>query len=112
MDSEQAFCDAAEQLQTDVEALADVDVVDGGLDAVNAQLDLIKSDAEDLANAGSDAAASQIDDLEAAVDALGDDLDTMNADPSADALSTVASDIGEVVTTTQALVDQLTDTCG
>ena len=109
--SEEVFCDAARQLQADVADLDDVEVTSGGIDAVTEQLDKVKGDAERLANAGSDAAAGEIDDLQSAVDILGGDLDDLNADPSAEALSTVVGAIGDTVTATQALVDALSDVC-
>ncbi len=58
--SEDTFCDAGDSLRSNIEGIADIDIVSGGTDAVTEQFDAIESDVEQLRDSGSDVAADEI----------------------------------------------------
>jgi hypothetical protein len=110
--SEEAFCESGEQLETDVAALTDIDVVAEGTDAVEDAFSAIRADTDALVASGQDFAADDINALEQAVDELGSALDDLSGEltaaNSADVLTAV-SDIGTAATSLQTT---LTETCG
>ncbi len=101
--SEDAFCDAGDSLRSNIEGIADIDIVSGGTDAVTDQVEAIQTDVDQLRDSGSDVAANEISALETAVDevaaalnGLGDDISIENAQAVATSVTAVVSAAGAV----------------
>ena len=84
--AEQAYCADADQLETDLTALGDLELPGDGTNAVEAQLDTLKSDLEALKSSGADVASAEItafetslDDLEAALNEVSGELTVANS---------------------------------
>ncbi len=108
--AEEAFCQAGDDLRTNVTALADFDLISGGTDALEEQLTTIGDDIEALKSSGAEVASDQIDaletaygELESAVEAAGDEITVDSATGVAAAVqqtATAAADFYTVVDTT------------
>lgn len=108
---EEAFCNAGDSLETDVQALANMDLVAEGTDALEEQFSAIESDLTALKDAGSEVASEQIgaletavDNLETAINGLGEEITTENASAAVTAIS-------EIGTSAQAVYTELDATC-
>ena len=108
---EEAFCNAGDSLESDVQALADMDIVAEGTDALEEQLGAIQSDLDAMMESGSEVAGEQIadaetavEDLESSLESLGDELTAENASDAIDAVS-------HIVTSAQAAFTELESTC-
>ncbi|MDG1267140.1 MAG: hypothetical protein P8O03_12520 [Ilumatobacter sp.] len=108
---EDAFCDAAVSLQTNIEGIADVDIISGGTDAVTDQVEAIQSDVVQLRNSGSDVAADEISALGTAVDDLAAALDALGSDTSVDSAQAVVSSAGAVVVSAGAVYNRFDSVC-
>ena len=80
--AEQAYCADGDQLESDLSALADLELPDDGTDAVQAQIDTLKTDLSALKSSAADVASTEIttfetslDDLEAAANEVTGDAD-------------------------------------
>jgi hypothetical protein len=107
-----ALCSAVGDLEDDIGALVDLDVVADGTDAVKSSLSAIRADfaeirdqAPDTAPDEADAFDSALTSLEEAVEAVGDG--TLTADSARDVIAAAAS----TVTTGQAYLGALDDAC-
>lgn len=109
--SEDAFCDAGDSLRSNVEGIADIDVVSGGTDAVTDQIDAIQSDVDQLRESGADVAADEISELETAVDDVSSALQGLGDDISVENAQSVSSSVGAVVTAAGALYERLDSAC-
>jgi len=110
-DPEAAFCDAADQLRSDIDGLADIDIIADGTSAVEAQFSAISNDVDELRSSASDVAADELDTLDTAVDQLGTALDALGDDVSvAGAADAVAAAV-EVDSAARAVIDQLSTAC-
>jgi len=103
---EDAYCDAADQVEADVQALADLDLITEGTSGLSDRFEAIEESLDDLNDTGRDVAADEIDalndaidDLESATEALGDDgISVDNASAIVSAIAAVGSATGDVVT--------------
>lgn len=109
--SEDAFCDAGDSLQSNVEGIADIDIVSGGTDAVTDQIDAIQSDVAQLSESGPDVAADEISALETAVDDVSSALEGLGDDISVENAQLILSAVGTVVTTAGAVYERLDAAC-
>ena len=109
--SEDAFCDAGDSLRSNVEGIADIDVVSGGTDAVTDQIDAIQSDVDQLRESGADVAADEISELETAVDDVSSALQGLGDDISVENAQSVSSSVGAVVTAAGAVYERLDSAC-
>ena len=109
--SEDAFCDAGDSLRTNVEGIADIDIVSGGTDAVTDQLAAIQADADALLDSGSEVAADEIAALETALDDVVAALGALGDDISIEAAQTIATSVGAVVIAAGAVYAPLEAAC-
>ena len=107
--AQERYCDAGADLRADVGGLADLDLVSGGTDALEAQLEAIDEDLTALADAASEAAADEVDALEAAVSDLETAVSAVSGDLTSENVSTLSSSISSVVTAAQGVYDTLSD---
>jgi hypothetical protein len=109
---EQAFCEAGDQLETDVAALSEVDVVAEGTNAVDEALNTLRADTEALVVSGQEFAADDINELERAVDGLGVALDDLDGELTAANGAAVLDAFSVIGTAADNLQTTLTETCG
>ena len=104
--ADQAYCDDVATLKTDLSALADLDVISQGTDALKQQVTKIEDDLTSLKSSAKGSAATQIDafdssvtDLNSSIEKLGDgDLTIATAGEAITAVSTTVTD-GQAVFT-------------
>jgi hypothetical protein len=111
LSDEEAFCQSGDQLQADVAALGDIDVVAGGTDAIEDAFSTLRADADALVASGQDLATDEINALERAVDQLGAALDTLSGEVTTENAGEVVAGVTEVATATQSVTDRLAETC-
>lgn len=109
--SEDAFCEAGDNLRTNVEGIAEIDVIAGGTDAISEKFSAIQSDLQQLQDSGSDVASDEISLLESAVDELDSALGALGDDISVEAALAVANSAASVVTAAGDVLDRLSTTC-
>jgi len=109
--SEDAFCDAGDSLRSNIEGIADIDIVSGGTDAFTDQIAAIQADVDALRDSGSDVAADEISALETAVDEVAAALDGLGDEISIENAQTVASSVGAVVTAAGDVYERLDSAC-
>lgn len=103
------YCDAGEQLQTDMAALLDVDVIATGTDGLEAAYSEVEEAVDELRSSASDAAEDEVDALGDALDDVGDALGALGGEISADNASGVLSAIAAAGTAAQDVYDTLAD---
>jgi hypothetical protein len=108
---EEAFCEAGEQLETDVAALADMDVVAEGTDALGDAFSTIRDDTDALVASGQEFAADDINALEQAVDEFGTAVDDLGGDLTTDNANAVLTAVSDIGTAAASLQTTLTETC-
>ncbi len=110
--AEDRYCAAGDDLRTAVDGLADVDVVQEGLDGVESAFDEVRSSLGELRDAGADVADDEIDALGSAVDELSSSLDGLGSEGiTQETASSVVSAIDGVGQAAGAVFSALTDTC-
>ena len=109
--SEDAFCDAGDSLRSNIEGIADIDIVSGGTDAVTEKIEAIQSDVDQLSESGQDVAADEISALETAVDETAAALDGLGETVSVENAEALASSVGAVVTAAGAVYERLDTVC-
>lgn len=109
--AEEDFCAAGDSLQTNINALADLDLVSEGTNGLQERFSTIKADLDQLSESGSDVASEEIaalktavDDFGAAVDALGDNISVEGAQAAGTALT-------GMTTAATGVFDKLSSTC-
>ena len=108
---EEAFCDAGDSLETNVQALSDLDLVAEGTDALEEQLGAIETDLTDMKEAGSEVAGEQIADVETAVADLETSLNDLGGELSVDNAASAIDAVSRIVTSAQAVYTELDATC-
>lgn len=108
---EEAFCDAGESLESDVQALADLDIVAEGTDGLDEQLGAIESDLTEMTDSGLEVAGEQIADVETAVADLESSLQSLGGDLTVDNAGDAIDAVSQIVTSAQAVYTELTSTC-
>ena len=106
--AEQAYCADGDQLESDLSALADLELPDDGTDAVQAQIDTLKTDLSALKSSAADVASTEIttfetslDDLEAAANEVTGELTASSAANVVVAIEDAVAAGGDVVSTLQ-----------
>jgi hypothetical protein len=107
-----ALCAAVGDLEDDIGALGDLDVVADGTDAVKASLSAIRADLAEIRDQAPDTAPDEADALDSALTSLDDAVEavgdgTLTAESARDVIAAVAS----TVTTGQAYLGALDDAC-
>ncbi len=108
---EEAFCDAGDSLETNVQALGDLDLVAEGTDALEEQLGAIETDLTDMKETGSEVAGEQIADVETAVADLETSLNDLGGELSVDNAASAIDAVSRIVTSAQAVYTELDSTC-
>ena len=108
---EEAFCDAGDSLETNVQALCDLDLVAEGTDALEEQRGAIEPDLTDMKETGSQVAGEQIADVETAVADLETSLNDLGGELSVDNAASAIDAVSRIVTSAQAVYTELDSTC-
>lgn len=106
-----SYCADQAKLQSEVKQLASVDVVNGGLDAVKAQLTKIESSAQALADSAKKDFPTQTDALTSSVNALKTSSSGISGTPSAAAIAGVAANVAAVVQAVKGFTDAVASKC-
>jgi ABC-type transporter Mla subunit MlaD len=107
-----AVCGSAEQLQSSVDKLKDIDVREtNGLDEFKSQLETIDGDLDQLTNDAKSEFSSQVDAVTTTFEALMASVQGATADPSAATLSAAATALSAFSTDVQAFVSDVQSTC-
>jgi hypothetical protein len=109
--TEDAFCDAGDSLRTNIETVADIDIVSGGTDAISERYTAIESDLAQLQDSGSDLAADEISALDSAVDDLGSALEALGEDISVANAQQISTSVADVVSAAGNVLERLSTTC-
>ncbi len=109
--AEEAFCNAGDQLETDVKALASLDVVAEGTDGLAEQFDAVEADLTELKDAGLDVASDEIDALDQSVDDLGTTIDDLGDEITVDNAAAVISAIGDIGSSATAVYTAVAEAC-
>lgn len=107
-DQEQ-YCEAGESLESSVSALGDLDLVAEGTNGLEAALEAIEADVNELMNTASEAASDEISALEQSLDDLESALADLGGEITSDNASTVAAAAQNVSESAQAVYGTLTD---
>lgn len=107
--AQEQYCEAVSSLQSDVTSLRDVDVLAEGTDAFESALQTIRDDLSALRDSADDAAADDVDALSEAVDELASSLADLGDDLNVENAGTVATAVGNVVSSAQAVFGTLSD---
>ena len=103
------YCAAGASFESSLDELAGLDLVAEGTDGLNAAVDQVQSDLDDLRDSASDAAADEVSALEEAVDDLTDAISTLGGDLTSDNASAVGTAIDNVSAAAQSVLDTLSD---
>ena len=111
-DDTPAVCGSAEQLQSSVDELKDIDVTEtNGLDEFKSQVETIDGDLDQLANDVQSEFSSQVDAVATTFVALEASVQAAIADPSADTLAAAVTALSAFSTDVQALIGDVQSTC-
>lgn len=108
---EAAFCDASENLDSDVEALSELDVTAEGTDALRSALGDIQSDLTELRTTGSEVASEELTALDSALSGLDEALSAVSGDPTADDVTAIVGSVQETAQASQAALTKFHETC-
>ncbi len=103
------YCAAGESFESSLDELAGLDLVAEGTDGLNAAVDQVQSNLDDLRDSASDAAADEVGALEQAVDDLNESISTLGGDLTSDNASAVGTAIDNVSAAAQSVLDTLSD---
>ncbi|MFT6290227.1 MAG: hypothetical protein ACJAR2_000814 [Ilumatobacter sp.] len=109
--SEDVFCAAGDSLRTNIETIGDIDLIDGGTDAISERFSAIESDLQQLQDSGSDLATNEISALDSAIDDLGSALEALGRDISVTNARQIATSVADVVSTAGDVLERLSTTC-
>ena len=105
-------CDAREDLDSSVNALAEVDVADEGTDALDAAVDDVGDDIEAVADAAQEDAEDEVDDVQAALGELETAVaDFGEQDSTSAAVAAVSSAVTDLAQASGALAEALSQEC-
>ena len=111
-DDTPAVCGSAEQLQSSVDELKDIDVTEtNGLDEFKSQVETIDGDLDQLTNDAKSEFSSQVDAVTTTFVALEASVQAAMADPSADTLAAAVTALSAFSTDVQALISDVESTC-
>jgi hypothetical protein len=104
-------CASADALRSSLSALADVQVVQEGSDALDEAWTRVEDDWSQLADDAGDQYAEQVDGVQADADSVQTAVDAATANPSAQTLGAAAGAVGVFLQNASALVDEVRSTC-
>ncbi len=107
--SQDAYCQAGEELRVAIEDLVSLDIIATGTDGLRAAVDSVESSLADLRDAADEAAAEEVEALEESVEAAESSLSDLGEEISVDNATAVGSAVAAVGTSAQAVYDTLTD---
>ena len=109
--AEEDFCEAGDSLQTDINALTDVDLISEGTDPLKGRFSTNKADLDQLRESGSDVASDEISALETAVNDFGAAVDALGDDISVEGAKTAGTALTGITTAANGVFDKLSSTC-
>jgi len=109
--AQEAFCEAGDSLQTDINALADLDLISEGTAGLEERFTTITADLDQLRESGSDVASDEISALETAVDDFGAALDALGDDISVEGAKAAGTALTGIATAASGVFDKLSSTC-
>jgi hypothetical protein len=109
--AEEVFCEAGDSLQTDINALADLDLISEGTDGLKERFSIIESDLDQLRKSGSDVASEEISALETAVDDFGNAVNALGDDISVEGAQAAGTALTGITTAASGVFDKLSSTC-
>ena len=104
-------CDQRDNLNQSVNDLADLDVIAGGTDSLNAAVDRVESDLDSLAAVTSSEVQAEVDDLNEAIDRADETFSNLDDESLLAATAEVALTIADVAIAGEALVTALAVEC-
>jgi hypothetical protein len=108
---EEAFCNAGDDLRSDVDSLSELDLVAQGTDALEEQVTAISDDIDAMKAAGAEVAADEITALETAVDELDSALSAIDGEVTVDNAAGAVVAVSSVASAGQAVYTVLDTTC-
>jgi len=106
-----SVCDQRDNLNQSVNDLADLDVIAGGTDSLNAAVDRVESDLDSLAAVTSSEVQAEVDDLNEAIDRADETFSNLDDESLLAATAEVALTIADVAIAGEALVTALAVEC-
>ena len=106
-----SVCDQRDNLNQSVNDLADLDVIAGGTDSLNAAVDRVESDLDSLAAVTSSDVQTEVDDLNEAIDRADETFSNLDDESLLAATAEVALTIADVAIAGEALVTALAVEC-
>ncbi len=106
-----SVCDQRDNLNQSVNDLADLDVIAGGTDSLNAAIERVESDVESLAAVTSSEVEAEVDDLNDAIDRADETFSDLDDESLLAATAQVALTIADVAIAGEALVTALAVEC-
>ena len=111
-DDTPAVCGSADQLQSSVDKVKDIDVTEtNGLDELKSQLETIDGDLDQLTNDAKSEFSSQVDAVATTFEALMASVQAATTDPSADTLAAAVTAWSAFSTNVQTLISDVESTC-
>lgn len=111
-DPDQAFCDAVASLDSDVEAISDLDVAAEGTDALRTALGDVEADLAEVRATGAEVAPEELSALDSALSDLQGALSDVSDDPTADEVSAIATALQQTAQAAERTVTTFQETCG
>ena len=106
-----SVCDQRDNLNQSVNDLADLDVIAGGTDSLNAAVDRVESDLDSLAATTSSEVQAEVDDLNEAIDRADETFSNLDDESLLAAMAEEALTISGVAIAGEALVTALAVEC-
>ncbi len=106
-----SVCDQRDNLDQSVNDLAELDVIAGGTDSLNAAIARVESDVESLAAVSSSEVEAEVDALNDAIELADETFSTLNDESLLAATAQVALAIANVAIAGEALVTALAVEC-
>ena len=111
-DPDQAFCDAVASLDSDVEAISDLDVAAEGTDALRTALGDVEADLAEVRATGAEVAPEELSALDSALSDLQGALSDVSDDATADEVSAIATALQQTAQAAERTVTTFQETCG
>jgi hypothetical protein len=106
-DDESTACEEAENLEAAVDDLFSEETLEGGRDAVDAELDQVGEDLEALRDAADEEVGAEVDELGSQLGDVGDALGELDSDDLSGSADEVEAQLREAGDAWSALVDQV-----
>lgn len=110
-DSKPEYCDRVDELKDSVTALTDVTVDAELLDTVDADLQAVRTNANEVRDAAREDFPEETQDLETAVINASESIEELPSSPSAGEIAALAIEVGAVGTAASDLIDATTSSC-